>query len=102
MRIQRSQAEGIFSFEVGRDRFALDLDDHLTAIVGPKASGKANGDRLLKLVQAVASFERPLEGPGDDFHVATRVFNPVHRPRDRRAGRARPCRNRPRTSSSTN
>jgi chromosome segregation ATPase len=39
MRIQRLQAEGLFSFGVDDDRGVLDLDDLLTAIVGPNASG---------------------------------------------------------------
>ena len=59
MRVQRLEAEGLFSFGVENDRFALDLDYPLTAIVGPNASGKSNVGRLLKLVQAVASFEGP-------------------------------------------
>ncbi len=57
MLLTRLEAEGIFSFGVDADRFALNLNDGLTVIVGPNASGKSNIGRALDLVKVAMRFE---------------------------------------------
>jgi len=51
MKLKRLEAAGIFSFGTEEDRFIFDLDESLTVIVGPNASGKSNVSRVLNLVQ---------------------------------------------------
>jgi hypothetical protein len=57
MQVSRLEIEGVFSFGVEADRFALDFDERLTVIVGPNASGKSNVRRALNLVQTAVRFE---------------------------------------------
>ena len=57
MQLTRLEVEGIFSFGVGEDRLALDLDDHLTVIVGPNASGKSNVCRVLHLLTSAVRYQ---------------------------------------------
>lgn len=57
MQVSRLEAEGIFSFGAGEDRFALDFGKGLSVIVGPNASGKSNVSRLLNLLQSAVRFE---------------------------------------------
>ena len=57
MKLTRVEAEGIFSFGVGSDKLVLDLDESLTVIVGPNASGKSNISRVLNLVQTAVRFD---------------------------------------------
>lgn len=56
MIIEGIEAAGIFSFGAGTDGFSLDLNDALTVVVGPNASGKTNVLRTLEVARTVVRF----------------------------------------------
>lgn len=59
MIIERVEAEGLFSFGTGANRFVLDLGEGLNVIVGPNASGKTNVLRVIELVQTAVLYQDP-------------------------------------------
>ena len=59
MIIEGVEAEGIFSFGTGHERLSVDLNEALTVIVGPNASGKTNLIRILDVVRTVVRFQDP-------------------------------------------
>ena len=59
MIIEGVEAEGIFSFGAGDEGLSVDLNEVLTVIVGPNASGKTNLIRILDVVRTVVRFQDP-------------------------------------------
>jgi predicted ATPase len=57
--IEGVEAEGIFSFGAGDEGLSVDLNEVLTVIVGPNASGKTNLIRILDVVRTVVRFQDP-------------------------------------------